>query len=541
MGEQDIAAIVQICRRLDGIPLALELAAARVRLLTVVHIAERLDKRFDLLTTGSRTALPRQQTLRATIDWGYELLSDKEKTLFRHLSVFAGGFGLEAAERICADQHLDQSEVFPELSRLVDRSLIEVVHKGGQERYRMLETIHAYAVEKSYEAGEENHLRNRHLEYFTIWAEEAEPKMRGPEQISWWDRMEIEQDNIRAGLEWSLGRGDVQMGLRLASAVYWFWRSRGNWVEGLKWLKELLARVPGLPLTPARVKVLMMAGWLAWNVNAAEPMDDWCRESLEFWRKAGNNWWTAYVLVYFGWRFLYQSDAHSGQTTFEEAVGFARASDDEWILGLSLKGLGAAIERFDYSAARPILEESIAIWRNVGVKEGLADALNQLGTVAHGQKEDEHAVALYEESLRLYREMENKSEIAMVLFNLGSIVISQGNHKKALRLFLEGLTLAQESGDEHNFVNNLAGLGWVAGSLGKAKRAALLLGAAESWRTSVGENLSAWPYVIADYDRWEATARAQLDEETFAAVYAEGRAMTLEQALKYALEESRDG
>ena len=190
LSTQNVAAVVRICQTLDGIPLAIELAAARVKMLTVEHIAERLDKRFDLLTTGSRTALPRQQTLRAAIDWSFELLSEKEKTLFRHLSVFASGFRREAVEAVCSEESLPAGTVFSELSCLVDRSLVEVMQTGEDERYRMLETIHRYAAERLQESGEQASLRNRHLEYFTQWAEEVEPKMRGPKQLVWWERRE---------------------------------------------------------------------------------------------------------------------------------------------------------------------------------------------------------------------------------------------------------------------------------------------------------------------------------------------------------------
>lgn len=535
--EQNATAVVQICHRLDGIPLALELAAARIRLLTVEHIAERLDDRFSLLTGGSRTALPRQQTLRATIDWSHDLLSEKTQMLFRRLSVFAGGFSLSGAEAICSDEHLVSSEIFPELSRLADRSLVEVVQKEKGERYRMLETIRLYARERLQESGEEARLRDRHLEYFTEWAEQVEPKLRGPEQMVWWDQIEMEHNNIRSALNWSLGGGDVQLGLRLSGAAYWFWDPRDHMREGLKWLKEMLAKTAPQHRTKARAKALMAAGVLAvFDLTTTDPAVDWFMESLEIFREQGDPWWIAYALTTLGWYHLYNAEPMVAEEKFKEAVAYARREEDGWILAYTLKGLGSALERFDYAAARPILEESLAIWREVGVLEGIADTLNQLGTVAHGQGLEEEAIMLLEESLALSRKIESKTYTAMVLDNLGECLQTHGDNERAERLFREAIILEQEISYYHGIAWSLCGLGGVAGEQRKPERAARLLGAAQAWRKSVGEDLSAWPYVLNDYARWEDTARAQLDEEAFATAYAEGQAMTLEQAVKYALE-----
>jgi predicted ATPase len=540
ISDQNFAAVIRVCQRLDGIPLAIELAA-RVTSLTVEHIAERLDDRFNLLTSGSRTALPRQQTLRATIEWSHDLLPERTRILFRRLSVFPGGFGREAVEAICSDENLAAIEVLKELSRLVDRSLLEVRLNGKDERYRMLETIRLFAHEQLQESGEEKRLREKHLKYFTEWAEEVEPRLRGPEQLAWWDRMEIEHDNIRTALGWSLEGDAAQFGLRLACAAYWFWFYRCYWREGLKWFKDLLAKIPTREQTSTRAKARVAAGILAWNLSPKEPVEESYNESIQYWRKIGDQWWAAYGLGCSGWYSLYSGDPISSQTKFKQAVSCARKSGDGWILGYSLHGLGAAVERINYGEAVPILEESIEIWRKVGVKEGLAEALNQLGTVAHGQNDDKRALPLYEESLALFREIGSKSSIGMVQLCLAELLQRAGDNTRAARLHTESLTIAADLGDQKAIADNLFGLAGVAGGQSKPRRAARLLGAAQSIYDSICMNLSAWPYVLADYNRWVSTARAQLDEAAFTTAYEQGKAMTPDQAIKYARDSKKDG
>jgi predicted ATPase/DNA-binding XRE family transcriptional regulator len=530
--------IAEICRRLDGMPLAIELAAARLKALTVQDIAERLDDRFNLLTAGNRMALPRHQTLRAAIDWSYELLPESAQGLFRRLSVFAGGFTPEAARSICSAEGIAADDVLEELSRLVDRSLVEVVR---EERYRLLETIRQYARERLRESGQETPVRERHLKYFMSWAEEVEPKLRGSEQIPWMDRLETEHDNIRAALDWSLTGGDPQVGLRLADVMYWFWGPRAFLQEGFGTLKEFLARIPSEAKLPAIAKALLAAGEFAWELGTTEDVVSWYEQSLEYWRAQGDKWWTAYALDHLGWYYLYLRDPFRACSQFEDATACARATGDRWILAFSLKGLAAALERSDYSVARPILEESIAIWRDVGATEGLADALNQLGTVAHGENDDERAMALYEESLALFRLIRSRANVEMVLLNLGCAVQGRGDNKRAMRLFREALIIAAESGHKKGIADNIRGVGGAAGGQNEPQRAARLLGAAQSIYDSIGLDLAAWPFGRRDFERWVASAHTGLDDEAFAAAFSEGQAMTVEQSVAYALEGLEEG
>jgi predicted ATPase len=268
VSRQNAPAIAQICHRLDGVPLALELAAARVPALGIVQLNARLDDRFRLLTGGSRTALPRQQTLRGTLDWSYGLLADSERRLFERLSVFAGGWTLEAAEAICSGEGIQRVEVLELSSQLIDQSLVVAEERDGAQRYRQLETIRQYALERLEVGGAADVIRCRHGAYFTGLAEAAERELVGPSQIDSLARLEREHDNVRAVMAWTTGESvpdDVHnVGLRLAAAMAMPWHIRGYWREGQQWLEAALARVaeaPGL----VRAKALNGAGWLAWD------------------------------------------------------------------------------------------------------------------------------------------------------------------------------------------------------------------------------------------------------------------------------------
>ena len=531
-------AIAQITHRLDGIPLALELAAARVKVLRAEQISARLDDRFRLLTTGTRTALPRHQTLRASIDWSYDLLSSSERTLLRRLSVFAGGWSLEAAEAVCAGDGIDRFEVLDCLTQLLNKSLI-VAEQGDEPRYRLLETIRQYAKDKLFDSGdaEAARVRNQHLDYFLRLMEEAEPKLRGSAQLTWLNRLETEHDNLRTALDWSLG-ANHQAGLRLAGAAFWFWMVRGHYQEALKWLNGALATGAESD-TRGRAKALAGIGFLLHqqgDLGAARTAYD---ESLRLWRDVGDRWWIALVLDWKGWVALYEGDTAATRSVLEEAVNLARGVDDRWALADALISLGTRAERTDHAAARAILEESIAIWRKVGDRLGLAEALYQLGTVENSQNEYGRAATLYRESLALFREARHKGIVVQVLFGLGSVVQRQGDNARAAELFAEALALTQELGNKAEMAFDLAGLGGVAAAEGRPARAARLLASAESIFTTIGISISMWPYRVADYDRWVALARAQLDEAAFSSAWAEGRALTVQAAIAYALAPDR--
>ena len=352
--------MVQICQQLDGIPLAIELAAARIRTLTVEQIAARLaaHDQFNLLTVGSRTAMPRQQTLRGAVDWSYQLLGKKEQILFRRLSVFAGGWGLETAEAICAAEDAkDRDEIHPSeildlLTQLGSKSLFLVEERQGKARYRMLDTIRQYAHERLVETGELKLIRDRHLDFFCKWMEQAETHLVGPDQVTWFNRLEMEFDNLRAALEWSLEDGDVraEIGLRLAAAEQWFWFLRDHRSEAKVWLDRVLARnLPAsLSVQAHRAKVLYGVGFLATWMHDLERATNASEESLAIFRELG----------------------------------------DEDGIGCALSNLAVvANTREDYGQGRRLAEEGAELLRKVGDKCNLAWTLNTLGDAALRQKD----------------------------------------------------------------------------------------------------------------------------------------------------------
>ncbi|MSP12497.1 MAG: adenylate/guanylate cyclase domain-containing protein, partial [Chloroflexi bacterium] len=333
-------AVAQICHRLDGIPLAIELAAARVRALSVEQISKRLDDRFRLLTGGSRSALPRQQTLAALIDWSYNLLTAPERALLQRLSVFAGGWSLEAAEQVCADVGQDSghprdvvlsSEVLDLLTRLVDKSLVNAEDQDGETRYRLLETIRQYARDRLLESGEGDQVRDRHLQYFLQLAEEGEIQLRGPQQMAWFKRLQTEQDNFRIALQWSLG---TEAGLRLAGALadFWVWW-RGEISEGRRWLEEILAQTAGLGRTAARAKALCAASWFQDDSTAKRSRYE---ESIAIWREVGDQRGLALALHYLGLLELEQNHLAVARQWNTESQELWRAAGDAWGLARSL-------------------------------------------------------------------------------------------------------------------------------------------------------------------------------------------------------------
>jgi len=456
---QNAFAVAWVCHRLDGIPLAIELAAARVSALTVEEINTRLEHRFRLLRGGSRTALPRQQTLQATLDWSYDLLTEQERLLLGRLSVFAGGWGLEAAEAVCSEEPIVAFEVLELLASLVDRSLVIAAEREGKSRYRLLESIRAYAQERLQQTGEERLWRDRHLDFFLAWAEEAEPYLRGAKQAEWLERLESEQDNLRSALSWcQQDKERAEAGLRLAGFLFRFWEIRGYWSEGREYLQAALSQETAPPKTRARANALNGAGVLAYDQG-------------------------------------------------------------------------------DYATAHILQEESLAIYRELGDRSGIAASLNNLGNVAKEQGDYAEARVLYEESLAILRELGDKSGIAYSLSNLGNVAWRQGDVAAARALHDESLAIRRELGDKLGIAYTLEGMAALAAGQGQNERAARLWVTAEVLREAIHSPLS--PKEKEAHDRKVATARASLGEEAFAAAWEAGRAMTLEQAIEYALQEGQ--
>jgi tetratricopeptide (TPR) repeat protein len=572
--DQNAPAVAQVCHRLDGIPLAIELAAARVKAMPVEKLAERLDDRFRLLTGGSRAALPRQQTLRALIDWSYDLLSEPERVLLQRLSVFVGGWTLEAAEAICAGEGIEEWEVLDLLSALVEKSLVQYEEQGASARYRLLETVRQYSRDRLLESGNVETARRRHSDWYRALAEQAEPELRGAEQAEWLERLDLEQDNLRGALEWGLAT-DATSALGLAAALGLFWELRGYYTEGREALECGLERGKDTPGT-VRTKALGWAGRLArlqgererakallesclalsrelgdrqgiaftLNVLGHLAYGDWetatrlFEESLAISRELGDRWAIAHALSNLSGVARHgRGDVAATRTLHSESLAIQREIGDKRGMGWSLHGLGwAAQQHGDYTEARALFEESLAINREIGHKRGIAFSLRYLASVAQEQGDTRAARAYCAESLAIRRELGSRGEIAETLNGMGWVAQQQDDLQTARTLFKEALALAREGELTVPCVHALRKLAEIAVAQAEPARAARLFGAAEALRERPGS-----PGIVSEqrahYERCVADARASMDEETFAAAWAEGSAMTLEAAIQSALDE----
>jgi predicted ATPase/DNA-binding CsgD family transcriptional regulator len=496
--EQNALAVAQVCYRLDGIPLALELAAARTKVLPVEQIYERLNNCFGLLSAGGRTAMPRHKTLHATMDWSHELLSDAERTLFRRSSVFAGGFSLEAAESVCAGEDLERNEVLELLSHLVDKSLVVVWEEDGETRYRLLETIRQYGREKLEESGEEGQVRERHAGYYLALAEEAEPELKRERQVAWLERLERDRGNLRAAMTWLLRQGEPERIARFGWALWLFWGIRAHFAEGRRWMEQTLsAKDSAATSASARAKALFVAGMMAnyqGDHRSAEPM---VQESLELFREQGDKLGTAYALSNAGFVASGLGRHKRAITLNAEAVDLFLEAEEKWGAAIQLCFLAVAWrDRGEHGRAKRLAERGLALSREVGERQALCAALYTLATLAQAERDHDHARDLYKEGLKLSVELGNEADVA----------------------------------------HHLEGLASVAGVEGRIVRAARLWGAEET----LLENIEAAVYTYVPdrslHRTHVAAARHRLDEEAFEAAWAEGRAMTPEQAIEYALD-----
>ena len=474
--EANAPAVAQVCRRLDGIPLAIELAAARVKVLPVEHIARRLDDRFRLLTSGFRTALPHHQTLRATVEWSYELLSPAEQTIFRRLSVFAGGFMLEASEAVCAGDGIAGEDVLDLVSRLVDKSLLITEAVEADVRYRMLETLHAYSRERLQESDEGEATKSRHLEWYLRVAERSAPELLGAHQLVWLDRLELEHDNFRAVLEWAKTGGDkTEAGLRLGGALYRFWRLRGHLREGREWLEGLLARGLGASVE-ARAGAAYGAAVLAFDQGDFGRAELLANESLGAYRRAQDGLGTALSLNALAALTRDRGDYARARALLDESLVLSRQKGQAWALADALNVFGVTMRRQgDSTLAMASFEESMTLWRQLGDKWGLAASLGHLGVLARQQRDYVRARALHEESLALRQELGDRRLVAADLSSLGFVARDLGNYEEARDLLERSLALSRDLGNKLDMAATLGALGSVLYHQGDIDRAAALL------------------------------------------------------------------
>jgi non-specific serine/threonine protein kinase len=492
LNAENIRTVASICAQLDGLPLAIELIAARVKTLSPEQIAARLDDRFALLTSGSRVVPSRQQTLRATLDWSYELLTEPERELFRQLSVFVGGFTLEALESVV--QLESNQSVFNVLSRLVDKSLV-IVEQRDNVRYQLLETIRQYAGEKLQESDNARWSHDRHLAYFLMYAEKVEPYLFGARQQDWKNRLELDHDNLRVALAWSLESNQIEAGLKLAGALAWFWQSKGHLSEGNLWLEKLLASGIGAQ-GRERAKALRASSILSMGTGDYIRARAFAESSIKIYQEMGDNRGAGLALADLGAILHLDGKEEEAIESLEESLRLLRATDERWGIAYAL------------------------VW--------LGDPWFRMGNI-------ERAATSWEESLRLTQELGDPYLMAWSLVGLADVARLRGDYKRAAGMFRESLSLYQSSGDKIGPPFSLEALGLVAAALGDAKRAARLWGAASAWREAINEPLSL--IYQKDYAESMTQARTQLGEEAYAFAWSEGHAMSPEQAIALALEE----
>jgi non-specific serine/threonine protein kinase len=555
--------LARVCVQLDGMPLAIELAASRVTGMSVESLSARLEERFRLLRVGSRTALPRHQTLRALIDWSYDLLTEPERTLLRRLSVFAGGWTLEAAESVCVDDDggvrglapalesdgkpphstIVADEVLDLLTSLVDKSLVQYEEPGGEARYRLLETVRQYARERLEAAGETDHIRERHLAFFLDLAEAAEPRLTATDSVPWLDRLEREHGNLRAALAWTLENGAAEAGQRLASAVQYFWMFRGYWREGREHLARVLA-LPGAAVSPrVRAKALFQAGAMAFHQGDFGVTRVLVEESVAIRRALGDRLEIGWSLNPLGIVAREQGDLAASRALFEEglaitreALSLDRVAINLYRVAMMLSNLGhTLVWQGDFEAARAAFEESLPLAREAGSRNIIAQTLCRLGSLARYQGDFATARARCEEGLAAAREFGSPREMAWALHDMGKLACCEGDYAAARAQCGEALAIRQKLGERRWIPQCLEGLAWAAGGEGQLTRAARLLGAAEALREKHGTPPA--PLERADYASSLSAARSGLGDEAFAAAWAEGREMTLEEAVRAALAE----
>ena len=487
--------VADLCRRLDGIPLAIELAAARLRVLGVKEIRAKLDDRFRLLTGGSRTALPRQQTLRATIQWSYDQLVPEERRFLRGLAAFTGGWTLETATAV-VDENGDEFETLDQLTRLVEKSLAVVDRREDASRYRFLETVRQFALEEMNTAGEGPPARNRHLATFEKLAEEAEWALLGPEQATWLHRLEIEHGNLLAALDWcSSAEGGIERGLAFAAAVSRFWSARGYFELGWMQLKAALDRDTVRAPTAARGKALVRAGGLA----------------------------------------LYRGDYAVARPLIEESLSIQRSQGDTKGEARALSGLSTvAIYQGDFAAARSFSEQSLAIYRQLGERRGEAIALHTLGYVAVRLGDNANAHGLINEAVAMLRAVGDHESEAVSLSDLALVDLRLGDPARARDALTASLALVEELGAKREGAYAFEAAAELALAGGDGARAARLSAASEALREAMGSPL----VPTEELERREFLGRVEqaLGPEVFAAERARGKALPFPEAIAHARE-----
>lgn len=531
LADTNVSAVCAICRCLDGLPLAIELAAARVRLFPPQALLQQLASRLGLLVGGSRDRPARHQTLRGTIDWSYQLLSPSEQRLFADLGVFAGGCDLAAAAAVCnVDGTLDMVE---ELTALVDKSLVRQV--GEQEpRFSLLETIREYAAEKLAGMGGRDAIRRRHAEHFLALAREIEPALTGPRQGACLARVDTELDNLRAALAWLLEQDRVEEELCLAGDLYWFWLVRGHCSEGRRWLEDGLARRAHLA-PDARAAALWALGGIAIQQGDHERVASPLAEALALFRALGDDAGSARTLNLLGVAAWRQGEYAQAIALYEEGLRLATDLGDQRERAFALVNLGIAVYRQgDRAVGRKHLTDALALNRMRGDRYSTLHALINLGYDSTLRGELGEAETMFEEVLATARGLGMKRFIAYALENLGTVSTLQGNHDRAAAQLRETLQLGREMGDQYLLVYALGDLAKLEVARGRPARAARLGGAVAGLQKQLGITMA--PAENQDRDQVLDRAREDLGEARFRRAWDGGQALSLDDAVDHALE-----
>ncbi len=494
--------VAEICRRLDGLPLAIELAAARVRSLSVEQIAQRLDDRFHLLVGGSRTAEPRQQTLAATLDWSYALLPEAERRTLQRLSVFSGGCTLEAAEAVCSDQEIRAGEILDLLGQLVDKSLVVSARRSGETRYVLLETIRQSAHERLTQSGEAQAIHQRHAEFFAAWVEQMAMELRaGPTQVNRFQQLEEEHSNIDAALEWLLKSENGELELRLAGSMFYFWWRQGYWHEWRRWTQRAEQRLAQVAEAD-RARALIMMGALEYYANRSEELGKrYSNEALEIFRRLGMR---------------------------REAA---------WAIYWCMVGLYGVREQYGRSVQ--LINEAIAMFQAENDPAGAAQGYNNLGVAAAMVNDYKAAKAAFEKSLEIALAIGDEIRAQIQYLDLGSVSLSEGDFETSLTYFRTGILWAVAHGNLTLIHSGLTGMAVYWAKRGALLRSARLFGASEAFSGRHGIKLQ--PSDQVDVDLHWRIVEGKLGSQVFQGCLIEGQAMTLDEAVEYAFPANKPG
>lgn len=535
--QENARAVAEICMRADGLPLALELAAVWIRIMTPQLMLKRMEKRLGLLTGGARDLPARQRTLRNTIAWSYDLLDPIAKKIFRRTSIFNGGFSLNAAEAVCISSPEVGVDILDILTKLTEASLLRCIGVEDETRFEMLETIREFAFESLGPSDEMKSLKERFVDFYLMFAERSERELRGPEQAAWLTRLELEHENLQTAVRWSLEDHEIDRSLRFCSAMWRSWSIRGHLTEGRMLLTKALGN-PSSANHPLRAKVLLGAGALA--AMQDDPMaDPLLHESLLLSRKLADEETTAFAMNSLGNVARDQGDFDEAKRLHTESLGIFQKLQDKWGIALVLNNLGvSARNQGDFQEAVKLHEQSLQLFRELGDKRYVARSLINLGIIFERKGDYDAARGLLNESLALSRELGEKTGITESLLFLGSVTRRLNDYEASHKLFAESLALSLDIGNREGIISCLEEFAGSACMKSEARRAAKLWGAAEALREAT--RIPIPPVYRAEREHDVSLARSTLGEQAFTDEWAQGRALTLAQAITFALATNRE-